>query len=244
MDQNSQTKLNMYKRNCKSLNKSLSDIFVISLIIIGVILDIVLTIQYNNKHIPLAVMFKALTAYFLISTILLIIFMPLHPSKYGLHLKNWRSELIIGFFIGIIGLFISAIVGKTLVSTGFKTTENIVFGTHWTGLFSVHNLQFMFFYLVGSFIQETVSKGYFQSYLIGVFSKRSIKGFTVKAVAIIISSLFFSLFHAAGGIYLCLITFAFSILLGILYERERSLIAISFIHFFCGTGAFLVSLYI
>lgn len=244
MAQSCHVKLNIHNQNSKNSNKSFTNVFVISLVLIGIIIDIALTVQYNNKHIPLAMLFKVLTAYFFASTVLLIIFMPHHPSKYGLHLKFWKGELTIGLIIGIIGMFISAIVGKSLVSTGFKTTENIVLGTNWSGLFSSHNLQFMFFYLVGSFIQETVSKGYFQSYLIGIFSKRGFKGITVKSAAIIISSLFFSLFHATGGIYLCIITFTFSILLGILYERKRSLIAISLIHFFCGTGAFLVSLYI
>lgn len=241
MSQYSETKI---KNENITFNKRFINILIVSLISIGTILNVVLTIQYSKKNISLATIFNVLIVYFLTSTLLLVVFMPHPSSKYGLHLNNWKSELFIGFVIGIIAMFISAFVGKSLISTGFKTTENMVLGTHWTGLFSSQNLKFMSFYLIGSFIQETVSKGYFQTYLADVISEREFKGLSSKALAIIISSVFFSLFHAAGGIYLCLITFAFSCLLGMLFEKNRSLIAISLIHFFCGTGAFLVSLYI
>lgn len=91
-------------------------------------------------------------------------------------------------------------------------------------------------YLFHAFLQEFVAKGVTQTALYEFFGEKKV------ILPVLISSALFGIIHIHFGWQAVLITFGFGILLGFLFQRQRSIYGISLIHAILGSAAFNIHL--
>ena len=151
-----------------------------------------------------------------------IIVLPYHPSHYGINLNNLKFNLTVCLGLGILGLILTLLIRYFL----FIKAGNSDFD---------FDFSFRFFYLIyplTAIMQEIIIKGFFQSYFVAAFEGLRYK----RLFAILLSSLVFAQLHLIFGFAFVALTFLYSILTGFLYEKTRSIVGISIIHFLIGAG--------
>lgn len=84
-------------------------------------------------------------------------------------------------------------------------------------------------YLPNSYLQEFIARGVVQTSLQKFISDRGLLSVTLV-------SILFTTTHAYGNLLLVVLTFAVSMFLGLIYNRERNLVGVSIIHFFLGAA--------
>ncbi len=154
------------------------------------------------------------------------LFLPYTPGKFGIHLNNFKYNVLVGLGIGTIGLAFSLTIRYFLYKSGntsFGFNSNITF--------------FTLTYPLGSFVQETVTKGFLQDYMLSVFKNSKLKAF----LSIIASSAVFGVLHIACGIPVIILAFLFSCTTGIVYHKTKSIVGVSIIHFMTSAGLFLMA---
>lgn len=152
--------------------------------------------------------------------------LPYHPQFYGINLNGWKHNLVIGLSAGI---------SLALVIWGLRIVLPD-YGVEWLRI----NPQFKWDYLLYPIFvlsQEWVIKGYIQSYFMSVFGKQK------KWLAIFVTAFLFSSLHLVVGVHLVAATFVFGIVTGWWYEKTRSILGVSIVHYFLG-AAFLYFSYL
>jgi len=150
-------------------------------------------------------------------------YLPYPLTAYGLNRNSMgrvlRESLLIGsgllvFSIGFRYFLIS--IGVEEMRFRFSITGDILF------------------YPVFAFLQEIITKGYFQSYLVGALAHRRHN----KVLAVLISSVLFALTHLIHGYSVFTGLFIFSVFTGWYYERSRNIWGVTIIHTILGWSLF------
>ncbi len=182
-------------------------------------------------HLSESIYADILYVYFALLVFIGIIELPYHPEHYGFNLKYLKWNLITGITIGAAGALAAILIRiKILVyyNPSFQFyTQNIGFDI----------MHFLFLYPLIVIVQEIVCKGFFQTYFFSMFSQHKMK----KHIAVIISSFIFALSHLILGGQFFFITLLFSIILGYVYEKSRSLVGVVLLHYLTGVGMFFLS---
>jgi membrane protease YdiL (CAAX protease family) len=189
-------------------------------------LFIYLNLKYNFNG---TIAVNILQFYFITAAILGFIFLPYHGKHYGINLYGLKFNILSGLLIGILGLIISLNLRIYMFNSGIKE-----FGFYFDPF--IFCVRFVF-YLLFSISQELVTKGYFQSYFVAVFDNVKFK----KVYSILLASLVFSQFHILYGLWLVAGTFLYSVITGFYYEKTRSILGVSIIHFLTGSAIFFFS---
>lgn len=210
-------------------NRLVKSVYFMLLLIFSFTINVFIVYFNLNGKINGTVAINIIQIYMFIGVALGIILLPYHHKYYGFTLNKLKFNLLTAIPVGLVGLTLSIIVRVYMYKTGGKE-----FGFYFNPL--VFTIRF-FSYILICIIQEAITKGYFQSYFIAVFDGLKYN----KALSISIASLVFAQFHILYGFHLVLITFVYSVLSGIYYEKSRSLVGVSIVHFFCGAGIFFFS---
>lgn len=159
------------------------------------------------------------------------LFLPYPPASYGFDFSDWRRDTLEAVGISTLLILFTIAARIELVKAGFSNfayrPANGVFDT----VLSV------VLYLAAAMIQEAVTRGYFQSYFVAIFEK----GPANKILAIVLSSVVFAQFHLVYGFAVAGLSFFFSLFLGWLYERRRSILGVSIVHASLGMGMLFFS---
>lgn len=182
-----------------------------------------LTVGYNKYHYSMNAVTKAYDLWFFTLLVAGLFYLPYHPRYYGLNLNRLKYNLAIGFGIGGAGSVIAVLIRIYMVRSGHGE-----FGFN----FSASSVFFCFTYLVSCFLQDTLSRGFFQSYFIAVFRKTRLN----KVIAIFLTALIFAQFHYIYSFGLALASFIYCFTTGFIYEKTRSVIGIIIIHFLIGAS--------
>ncbi|MCB1157075.1 MAG: CPBP family intramembrane metalloprotease [Leptospiraceae bacterium] len=166
---------------------------------------------------------KILFAYTCLTVLLGVFYLPYKLKHYGLNRKKLIYNLKMGSLLGLIGLILAVLIRISLVKSGrlefrFRAIPEWEF----------------FLYPFSVMAQETMIRGYLQSYFISLFdgSKKN------EFVAIFLSSIIFGIMHLMYGFILAGLAFLFSIILGYFYRKSESLVGVLIIHFMTGTAMF------
>jgi len=183
---------------------------------------------FYEKKISALTVIDLLNLYTLVNGIFAIFFLPYHPVNFGLNLNRWKFNLIFGLILGFAGMGISITARYVMVLNGYMEFDFVP-------IFKLKKLLYPGVCLA----QDFMVRGVFQSYFVSIFdgSKNN------KLTAIFFSSLMFSQLHLTYGFAPMALTFIFSFLLGLFYERSRSLLGVTIIHFFTGAGFHFFSQY-
>jgi len=182
-----------------------------------------LTAGYNKYHFNINLITKAYDLWFFTLLVSGVFCLPYHPKYYGLNLNKLKLNLLLGFGIGGTGALISILIRIHLIRTGNHEFE---FN------FSPASFLFCFSYLISCFLQETLSRGFFQSYFIAVFRNNKKN----RVLAIFLTALIFAQFHYIYSFGLALASFIYCFLTGFIYEKTRSVVGITIIHFLIGAS--------
>lgn len=170
--------------------------------------------------------FYGIQVFMLISVILAVIILPYHPRHYGFNLNRLQFNILSGLGVGLLGLAATVLLRVYLVRMGI---------TAYTVTITPFSLiDGLLYYPVIVLVQESMTKGFFQSYFVAVFESTSIN----RILAIGLGSLIFAQFHLFYGLPIFVFTFVFNCLTGWLYERSRSLVGVWIIHYLMGMGLF------
>lgn len=172
--------------------------------------------------------------YFLYSSgFLLIVLVPVYffikktiapISIFGLTVKNWKRAALEGIFISAI-LAPFFIVGKHITSPAEEPLFN------WASMAQYSRTEstiFFVYYTLHCFIQEFIARGVIQGALIRFMSD------THHLVPIILVSIGFSIAHLTSSPVVSLMTFAGSMVFGLIYYRHDNLIGVTIIHYILG----------
>jgi membrane protease YdiL (CAAX protease family) len=184
---------------------------------------------YSSKSISNRMFGDLCNGYFFTVVALGFVFLPFSPKKYGFNFNKLKYNLFSGSLIGIAGCLCAVLSRLYLVNNGYR---EFAFNVNPTNM-----LRCLILYPVVAFSQETVTKGYFQTYFVAMLEGMPGK----KTLSIGISSLVFSCFHILFGLPVALFTFIFSFCTGFIYEKSRSLTGVWLIHVLTGLGFFLFS---
>lgn len=206
-------------------NRVRKSIFFVFAFIGAFTINIFSVVQFYEKQLSISTLYGTMTLYMIICILLGMFYLPYHPKYYGFNFKYLGSELIVGIIIGIFTLLISILIRLYLINEGCSYLS-----FHFS--LSIDDVLRILAYPMAAIVQETAVKGYFQSYLVAILDGSKVK----KSLSIIVSSLIFAQFHLILGMWVFALTFIFSCLTGIIYERRRSVIAVSIIHFMAGAG--------
>jgi len=198
-------------------------VFFITGLILSNTLIALLTVSYNKYHFNINLVTKAYDLWFFTLLVAGVFVLPYHPRYYGLNLNRLKYNLAIGFGVGGIGAVIAVLIRIHLIRTGNHEFE---FN------FSAASFFFCFTYLVSCFLQDTLSRGFFQSYFIAVFRKNK----TNRVIAIFLTALIFAQFHYIYSFGLALTSFIYCFTTGFIYEKTRSVVGITIIHFLIGAS--------
>lgn len=203
--------------------------FMLSLILI-LFLTMTLLSLYIQKVIALNVVYYIYYLVFFLMIIAGIFILPYHPKTYGLNFHRFFFNFKTGLVIGLIS-FIAIIIIRLLVTRfGFK---QLAFDT---SIFLPSALHYIFVYPIIAFVQETVIKGFFQSYFFALFDSFKHKTF----MAVFLSSFLFAIFHIFFGMLIAFFSFLYAISTGFLYEKSRSIISVLIIHYLTGVALFIM----
>jgi len=198
-------------------------IFFITGLILSNTFIALLTAGYNKYNFDINLVTKAYDLWFFLLLVAGLFYLPYHPRYYGLNLNNLKYNLAIGFGIGGLGAAAAIIIRIYLVKTGHHEFE---FN------FSAVSIFFCFTYMISCFLQDTLSRGFFQSYFIAVFRKNRQN----RILSIFLTALIFAQFHYIYSFGLALTAFIYCFLTGFIYEKTRSVLGITIIHFFIGAA--------
>ncbi|MGL4369975.1 MAG: CPBP family intramembrane glutamic endopeptidase [Spirochaetota bacterium] len=147
--------------------------------------------------------------------------LPYHRSHYGLNLNNVKRNVIIGFFAGLFFIPLMVAMRISLVRRGYSQFA-----------FRPVLVPTDFVYPFIALIQETIIKGFFQSYFVVVFEHEKHN----RLISIILSSYIFAQFHIMYSIPLFIGTFVFAFITGWIYEKERSIVSVTIMHWMAGAA--------
>jgi len=211
-------------------NRLTKSLYFILLLVAACTMNVFMIYFTLTEVISINIVDKIFDLFIFTSLIIGFFVLPYHPKHYGFNLNRLKENLIFGIIIGIV-LFCGAISFRIyMVSKGaleFKFDTDIA-----------RFLRDLLYYPINSLAQEALFRGSMQSFFIAVLEKAK----TNKLLSIMIPSLIFAQFHILyGGILVFLGAFVLSMLLGLFYERTRSLVGVTIIHFFAGAGLFFFS---
>ncbi|MBN2511247.1 MAG: CPBP family intramembrane metalloprotease [Spirochaetales bacterium] len=150
-------------------------------------------------------------------------FLPYPLSCYGLNTNNMQKVLKESISIAFILLGLCVGYRYLLATHGVKEMQ-----------FRLHLRLDILFYPVFAFLQEIITKGFVQSYLVA-----ALDGFKHRRLyAIIVSSIVFALTHLIHGYSVFAGLFVFSLLTGWFYERSRNIWGVTIIHTILGWSLF------
>lgn len=210
-------KVRLYKNRMKK------SVFFMIIIIAGFLFDVLGTVLYYQNIISVDILLHSFNLYTIICFALGFVYLPYHPKHYGFNTNKLRFNLLLGFVGGGIGLVLA--VGSRLLLVNNGLTD---FAFDFTPKFSY------FIYPVLVVVQDTLTKGYLQSYFVAVFDNTPHK----KVKAVILSSIIFGIYHIPFGFELAVITFVYSVITGFIYEKSRSLLGVCILHYLTGIGIF------
>lgn len=150
------------------------------------------------------------------------VLLPYHPKHYGLNFHRFRYNLVWGLAFGGFGFFAALGVRYLLLAWG---NENINPSVEM-------QLPNLVRYIFVTLAEEIMIKGLFQSYFIALFDWFPYK----KYLAVGLASLIFAQFHIFLGIPAFLVMFGYSFLSGLWYERSRSIVGVTLLHFIVGAA--------
>jgi len=182
------------------------------------ILCIFLNLKYGFSLQKVSIIMQVLLTVVFIAGIILL---PYHPCHYGLNCNNLKRNIVTGISAGSAFLAVVILIRYNLFRSGYH---------HFGFCLSLTLTSFLYPVIV--VIQETIIKGFFQSYFIVVMEKYRFSRF----FAVFIASYIFAQFHILYSIPFFLMTFGFAFITGWIYERHRSIVGVSIIHFMAGGG--------
>jgi hypothetical protein len=197
--------------------------------IIAFTLNTVLIYLSAVYHVPGNVSVNILQIYFMLITFLGLIFLPYHRQHYGFNLRNLRYNVITGSILGLTGLLLSSSFRYSMYTSGHKE-----FGFYFDPLAELVRFST---YLLFTFSQEAVSKGFFQSYFHAIFDGKRYQ----QILTVFLAALVFSQFHLIYDFGLVFVTFIYALVSGFYYEKTRSLVGVFIFHFLSGAGIFFFS---
>jgi membrane protease YdiL (CAAX protease family) len=198
-------------------------VFFITAIILSNTLIALLTAAHINYKFDANLITRIYDIWFLILLVFGIFYLPYHPKYYGLNLNKLKYNLIIGFGIGGAGMLIAVIIRLMLIKYGH---DEFRFN------FSALSIMLCVLYFFSCFLQEALSRGFFQSYFIAVFTKTR----SNRIIAIFLTALVFAQFHYIYSSGLALASFIYCFSTGFIYEKTRSIAGITIIHFLIGAS--------
>ncbi len=211
-------------------NRLTKSIYFIMLLITACTVNVFIVYYALNKTISLLIVDRIFDLFIYTSLVIGLVVVPYHPRNYGFNLNKLKENLIIGFGLGLV--FVGIGISFRLYLSG-DGAINFNFNGNMSRFFID-----LLYYPLCSFSQEALFRGVFQSYFIAILGKSK----RYRLISIIIPSIIFGQFHILyGGIPVFFGAFALSIMLGFIYERSRSLVAVTIIHFFAGAGLFFFS---
>ncbi len=205
-----------------SMRVAKSVFFITGLILSNTIIAL-LTAAYNTYHFDVNLVTRAYDIWFFTLLVAGLFYLPYHPRYYGLNFNRLKYNLAIGFGIGGAGAVICTFLRIYLIRSG-----NHEFGYN----FSISSFSLCFTYLISCFLQDTLSRGFFQSYFIAVFRKNR----TNRFIAIVLTALIFAQFHFIYSFGMALGSFIYCLITGFIYEKSRSVVGIIIIHFLIGAS--------
>ena len=152
-----------------------------------------------------------------------IFFLPHRAKHYGLNLKRWKFNLGMGLGLGLIGVLISVFLRFKLIESG---RTDFAFRT-------IPEWEF-FIYPLSVFSQETMTRGFLQTYFHSLFEKSKLNDW----IGIGLSSLIFGLMHLMYGFEIMGLSVLFSSILGYFYNKSGSILGVCITHFMVGTALF------
>lgn len=198
--------------------------FITGLILSNTIIAL-LTAAYSKYHFDISFITRAYDLWFFILLLAGVFYLPYHPRYYGLNLNRLKFNLITGFGVGGICAAIGTAVRIYMIRNGHHEFDYN---------FSSGSFILCLTYIISCFLQDTLSRGFFQSYFIAIFPKTRISRIT----AIFLTALIFAQFHYIYSFGLALASFIYCFITGFIYEKSRSVVGIIIIHFL--TGASLI----
>ena len=166
---------------------------------------------------------KLMFLYSVCMSFLGLFYLPHRPSHYGMNLNDLRFNLLWGTLLGILFAGFAVILRFYFVSKGrMEFAFNPI--PEWE----------FFLYPFSVLAQEMIIRGYLQTYFISLFD------YTIanKWIAILFSSIIFALLHLMYGFQVTIYCFLFSFVLSIFFDKTRSLVGVTIIHFLVGTAMF------
>lgn len=215
--------LNLISDEIYFKNKVSVAAFVLLTVVIIYTVNLYLVMLFYQNQVPFLKIYGTIIFLMLICLILGFSILPYRMADYGLRFDKLKYNVIIGLTYGTAGMAIALTFRYIMVLNGNETM-----GFH-PGLQLFDALS-----PVCAVLQEWITKGYLQTCLISVLGYSKPK----KYAAITVSSLVFAQFHMIMGFQIFILAFIFSFILGIIYEKTRSIIGISIIHFFVGFSLF------
>ena len=196
--------------------------FITILVLSNALISLVAT-AYNRFNFSINLITKIYDLWFFILIISGIFYLPYHPRHYGLNMNRLKYNLTIGLLIGGTGAFISIMIRIYLIKSGHKEFS-----------FNLSTRSFILCsaYMVSCFLQDTLSRGFFQSYFVAVFRKNRWN----RPISILLTSLIFAQFHYVYGFNLVIGSFIYCFITGFIYEKTRSVVGITIIHFLTGAS--------
>lgn len=148
----------------------------------------------------------------------------LRLSDMGVGFQNMKSTMGRAALISL-AVAVTMVVVKVVM---LKVTPD--FFSAGAPFFDFHRIRGVVFgYFFTAIVQEFISRGIIQSALTRVY-----EGKYSDVLSIIITSMFFAALHVYKGLAMCIGAAVMSVLLGILYRKDRNIWGISLIHYTVG----------
>ena len=211
-------------------NRLTQSVYFIILLVAACTVNMFMVYYTLSNVISISIVDKIFDVFIFSSLLLGFFILPYHPRHYGFNLNNLRDSIVWGLGLGLV--FFATAIGFRLFMVNSGADE-------FRFDLDMHRfLRDLFYYTINALAQEALFRGSMQSYFVAVFEKAR----WCKPLAIFIPSVIFAQFHILyGGIWIFAGAFVFSILLGFIYERSRSLVAVTIIHYLTGAGLFFFS---
>lgn len=186
-------------------------------------LSLVCMVLFRDHEITAGMYVKIIFIYTLVMVLFGLFYLPYKMKYYGFNTWNLRYNITRGFPLALIGVCAAVYIRYLLVENGrseFAFNPN----PEWE----------LYIYPISVIAQETMTKGFLQNYFEHMFDKTE----QSKLISISLSSLIFSLMHLMYGFIIMGLSFLFSVMLGIFFDKSKSLIGVFIVHFLIGTAMF------
>ena len=144
-------------------------------------------------------------------------------SEIGIHSKNIKKSLIRA-------LIISTIYAILFTLVLYLINPDLLKKITLSKFFNLGGLS----YLLHAVLQEILARGIMQS------TMKKILGDDKGYLAILVSSMIFSIYHSSLGLFMVVATFLGGLFFGYLYNKDDSLVGVSIVHYVFGAFIFAV----